>query len=143
MDRFTQKIIEETGLNPEEIKFYECFYKNAGLTDKVIMFGDVKDGIGKLSRNENNQKTPEELRVAKEVAYQLWLMRFQSMDLVHKLEAHYHSESYPVLKGYTPLDDPEFYIAYRKEGCEGRLPIELLPSKQAQMLKEGYEFRKL
>lgn len=137
-----KKIEKETGLKPKEIKFYEAFYMHTGLNDNVIMADDAKFLINKF---ENDNETPEEYNSPEE-KYDYWLNRFKDKGLIHKIECFYGDEnigaSYPILKGYNPINDPEFYIPYRTKGEEkwnGRMYIEEY-LKNKDIYEINYEF---
>ena len=138
MDNITAKVMAETGLTAEGVKYYEFFYRHAGLNDRVIMFDDVKFDIRRLLKNDgqegNNSQTEE--------TYNHWLLFFKDKGLIS--ERQFPMALYPILDGYTPFEDPKLYIGYRKRGEEewsGRLSTELLPIQRKTMLAQGYEFR--
>ena len=139
MEIFLEKIIEKTGLNRLEAKFYYPFYKAAGMNDNIIMYGETKYLVEEILEKEPNGQTAKD-------TYQYFLALFREKGLIEKEDAQLHSEKYPILSGYTPFNDPELYIPYRKRGEEkwnGRLPRELLTTEGERMSGLGYEFRKI
>lgn len=139
MDKITTKVMVQTGLTVEEAKYYRLFYRHAGLNDRVIMFDDVKFDIRRLLRGDGQEGS----KLQTEETYDRWLSCFKDKGLIS--ERQFPMALFPLLEGYTPFEDPEFYIAYRKRGDKkwnGRFSSELLSTVGEQLLTQGYEFRK-
>ncbi len=139
MDKVTTKVIAKTGLTIEEVKYYEIFCRHAGLNDRVVLFDDVKFDIRRLLRNNGQEGSKSQT----EETYNRWLCYFKDKGLIS--ERQFPMALYPILNGYTPFEDPKFYIAYRKRGDKewnGRFSVELLSTEGEKLLAQGYEFRK-
>ncbi len=133
-----------TGLTIEQVKYYEFFYRHAGLNDRIIMFDDVKFDIRRLLKDGAKETSEEVSKSLIEETYDSWLNYFKDKGLIS--EHQFPMVVYPILYGYTPFEDPEFYIAYKKRGDKewnGRFSSELLSTVGEKLLAQGYEFRKL
>lgn len=143
MDSKIKRIMERTGLTEEKAKIYWYFCKHADFSGEsgIILPRDVEYELGRLLDEE--KITPKEGRTLKD-SYDFWLNVFRDNGLIADDEVRCNDFSYPVLIGYQPLNDPELYAAYRKNGEErwsGRMSVEFMDTEGKQMSQDGYEFR--
>lgn len=155
-DRFNERIREKTGLKTEKaIEAYNLFYTSAGFdrsTKGVIMSGDVRSKFNDIIRKKFGARiTPsEEKKIIKigNQKYGYWLKYFQRKELVSDFRKPNPKSQYcyPMLWGYNPLNDTEFYIPCRDKGkteWTGRMPIEIFKERKylKKFLESGYEFK--
>lgn len=133
-DKIDEKIKEKTGLKTKTaIQAYFFFYKAADMNDGVIMYGNVKSDFydeerKKILKEKNlpsfevfdkkdKEKVEELLEKKGDNKYYFWLRLFQRKGLVSNFQKVRESDSsYPLLLGYNPFNDFEFYIPYRSRG---------------------------
>ena len=88
MKAFLERIMEKSGLNELEAKFYYPFYKSADINDNLIMYGDAKSLVGKILNKEPNGQTVED-------TYQYFLELFKEKNLIEKED---NQQGYPICR---------------------------------------------
>lgn len=139
------KIREKTGLNSEFLIWYKTFNEEASLSDGIVMFGDVKYKMQEfmlLVDGKTKEHWGEYTNVINDV-YEFALKEFEKRGLV-KYHITESGHTYPKITGYNYMNDPEFFIAYRKKGeinWTGRISTPADLSDIVRHVNCGYEFR--
>lgn len=139
-----RKIKRETGLNKREILWYEAFISESYQDDGMIISEKVKERIKEfISLIDENKENKEYYGVNIDELFPYIMHIFEKKNLID-----YHvagdGKKYPRLIGYNYLNDPEFYVAYRKIGetkWTNRLPRKIALTEVSEYLIKGYEFR--
>lgn len=108
--RLFEKIKEETGLHEGLIPYYDLFIKSSSLSTGICMFGEIKYEIKKILNNVDDKKINS--------YYNFLYDTFKLKNLVEDYESP-SGTTYPKLIGYNYLNDPEFYLSFRKKGEDG------------------------
>lgn len=139
------KIIKKTGLDPKFLMWYIAFNEDARPSNGIIIPDEVKYDMQNVLWNTNRKPeiSWEEYTKIINEGYDLVVKIFEKKGLIdYKIIESGHK--YPVLKGYNYLNDPEFYISYRKKGdieWYGRMSTPLNIVDILKCVSEGNEFR--
>jgi len=142
-NRIYDKILTKTGLKEDLLIWYQTLIEEYHKNDKIVQYEDIKENmLEKIIVMETkslpkdkireylDSKLPEILKVFKEKK----LIDYQMIET---------GDILPRLIGYNYLEDPEFYIAYRKKGqkeWEGRIPKNIDLKTMLKYINKGYEF---
>jgi len=78
------------------------------------------------------------------IKYEFWLDYFRQKGLIARDDKKVDSSFWPVLIGYSPLNDREFYIPCREKGEKEwnvRVSTDFLtPQEKQKRIEQGYEF---
>ncbi len=147
IEKIYYKILTKTGLEEELLIWYNALIEEHNTTDKIILPKDIKENmLEKILIMENIPQTD----INKIIKLNTYLDSKlpQILNILEKKKLIEYriietGEICPRLIGYNYLEDPEFYIAYKKKNrtkWEGRIPKIIELETILKYIQKGYEF---
>jgi len=137
------RIMNQTGLDRHEAKFYKLFCESADCVTKLIISDSIKDELADIIEGEYNSETSSWDNSIEE-EYTKWMKLFKTKGLLVEPCKDNSGEEIILLQGYTPYDDPEIYVPYRelgtKEWNHRVLKVNILNHEES-FINNGYEFK--
>ena len=137
------RIMKMTGLDRHETKFYKLFCESADCVTKLVISDSVKDDLADIVEGEYDVETSSWDNSIEE-EYTKWLKLFKTKGLLVEPCKDNFDEEITILQGYTPYDDPDIYIPYRKIGTQNwshRVLKFNLSNHKESFINKGYEFK--
>lgn len=140
------KIKKETGLNEEIILWYDALTYVANKSDGIAKYDDIAEKVLELFEIIGGEdfEYNEENILKINTALPNVLKYFERKRLID-YQMIEDGKLYPRLIGYNYLNDPEFFIAYRKKGAtewDERMSTITDTRTIMQRLLEGCEFER-
>jgi hypothetical protein len=143
--RLFNKIKKETGLDDFGATWYNVFVTQSCILDGIVKYDDIKEGMRKYVALINYHN-PEHNMIADkyvESKFSKYLELFEEKKLID-YQTIEDGHIYPRIIGYNFLNDPEFFVAYRKKGeteWVRRMPMNSDISDIIKHAEQDYEFR--
>jgi len=146
VERIHRKISDKTGLEGDLVGiWYNAFVANACLRDDIVQYDDIKEYVQELLLflDDDTTKNKEKYTNYINATLPSVLEIFEEKKLIdyQMIET---GEMLPRLIGYNYLNDPEFYVPYRKKGdteWSSRISRNTENKILINYLAKGYEFK--
>lgn len=142
---FCDKIKKETGLGQEYLIWYMLFSEHALVSDRTVIPEEVKYDLKEITLRTNNKLKSNSKQYVSiiDLGYNLAIKAFEKKGLIEYVISE-SGDTYPKLIGYNYINDPEFFIQYRKKGekiWDGRMATPITLLNVVYCLNEGNEFK--